>query len=131
MTRPYLIHFDKIGEPALGFIAVAEIGKTLPFEVKRVFWTFFTPEDIVRGRHAHHNTEMILVAAAGKIIVNTEMPGGEKDSFILDKPNTGVYLPRYCWHTMQYTHNAIQLVFASTVYSEPDYIRDYESFRKY
>jgi hypothetical protein len=129
MNQPQYISFKKIGNPPEGYISIFQNGLDMPFEVKRCFWTYFTPEEVVRGRHAHYDTEMILIAAAGRIIVHTEMPGGVKAEFILEKPETGLLIPRLCWHTMQYSHNAVQLVLASTVYSESDYIRDYETFK--
>ena len=129
ISSPFLIEFNKIGSLDLGFLSIAE-GEKIPFEIKRFFWTYQTPEEIVRGRHAHYNTEMILFAMSGRIIVNTEMPGGVKDSFILDRPNIGVYMPKLCWHTMLYQYNAVQLVVASTVYNESDYIRSYDEFLK-
>jgi hypothetical protein len=130
MKTPYLITFKKIGIPAEGYISIFQNGSDMPFDIKRTFWTYYTPEEVVRGRHAHHETEMILIAAAGRIIVNTEMPGGTTDTFILEKPEHGLYLPKLCWHTMQYSHNAVQLVLASTEYKEKDYIRSYEDFKK-
>lgn len=130
LTQPYEIPFHKVGHSAEGYIAVAELEKTIPFEVKRVFWTYYTPESIVRGRHAHHRTEQVLVAAAGRILLHTETPDGEIKTFILESPHVGVYIPPHCWHTMQYSHNAVQLVFASTLYREEDYIRDYGTFKQ-
>ena len=127
--KPYIITFPKIGNPSLGFISLAE-NQTLPFEVKRIYWTYFTPEDVKRGGHAHHNLEQILVAAAGKIIVNTEMPDSSKHQFVLESPNQAVFLPKYSWHIMQYSHNAVQMCIASMVYEESDYIRDYGEFKK-
>lgn len=129
MSTPKLISFNKIGNPPEGYISIFQNGQEMPFEVKRCFWTYYTPEEVVRGRHAHYNTEMILIAAAGKIIVHTEMPGGIKAEFTLEKPESGLLIPKLCWHTMQYSHNAVQLVLASTVYEESDYIRDYETFK--
>ena len=128
MNNPKIINFPKIGLPSLGYISVAE-KEALPFEVKRVYWTYFTPEDVERGGHAHHQLEQILVSVAGRIIVNTEMPDGSKEQFVLDSPNQGVYLPKYSWHIMQYSHNAVQMCIASMVYEEQDYIRDYEEFK--
>ena len=128
-TTPAIINFPKIGNSSLGYISLAE-NETLPFKVKRVYWTYFTPEDIERGGHAHHNLEQILVAVAGKITVHTEMPDGSKENFVLESPNPGVSLPKYCWHIMQYSHNAVQMCIASMVYDENDYIRDYEEFKK-
>ncbi|MFD2786346.1 sugar 3,4-ketoisomerase [Hymenobacter rubripertinctus] len=128
MKTPYLITFPKLGDPAIGYISVGEAGKTLPFPVARTFWTYFTPESIVRGRHAHHVTEQILIAVAGRIIVTTEMPDGEIQNFVLDSPHVGLFVPANAWHTMQYSHTAVQLVFASTPYDEQDYIRKHEDF---
>jgi len=127
--KPHIIEFPKLGESAIGYISVAENQKHIPFEIKRVFWTYYTPESIVRGRHSHHNTEQILIAVSGKIIVHTEMPDGELQTFVLDTPEKGVYVPPTAWHTMQYSHTAVQMVLASTVYNEKDYIRNYDDFK--
>lgn len=124
-----MIQFPKIGSSSVGYISIAEAQHLIPFDVKRVFWTYYTPESIVRGRHAHHFTEMILIAVSGRIIVNTEMPSGDIETFILERPDQGVYLPPYTWHTMQYSHSAVQMVLASTTYDEADYVRSYEDFK--
>lgn len=130
MDKPYWIEFTKLGESSLGYISVAESAGLIPFEIKRVFWTYFTPESIVRGRHAHLNTEQILIAVAGRIVVTTELSNGEIQTFVLDSPNVGVYIPPNAWHTMQYSHNAVQMVLASTKYNEEDYIRSFELFKQ-
>jgi hypothetical protein len=130
MKTPQLINFKKIGTSTEGYISIFQNGSEMPFDVKRCFWTYYTPEEVVRGRHAHYETEMLLIASAGRIIVYTEMPNGDKETFILDKPEQGLFLPKLCWHTMQYSHNAVQLVLASTIYEEKDYIRNYDDFIK-
>ncbi len=130
MKHPHLIHFKKIGKPSEGYISIFQNGaEGMPFDIKRTFWTYYTPQEVIRGRHAHYETEMILIAAAGKIIVSTEMPGNKTDTFVLENPDSGLYIPKLCWHTMQYSHNAVQLVLASSEYSESDYIRAYEDFK--
>ena len=88
MKLPKIIEFKKIGNPTEGYISIFENGIEMPFEIKRCFWTYYTPEEVIRGRHAHYETEMILIAAAGKIIIHTEMPGDIKEEFILEKPET-------------------------------------------
>src|SRR6478609_6106475 len=127
---PKIITFPKLGESSIGYISVTEAKKFVPFDIKRVFWTYFTPESIVRGRHAHFETEQVLVAVTGRIIVTTEDPDGTIHVFNLETPTQGVYVPPNCWHTMQYSHTAVQLVFASTEYDEKDYIRNYEQYKK-
>jgi dTDP-4-dehydrorhamnose 3,5-epimerase-like enzyme len=130
MIKPYLIEFSKLGEPSIGYISVIEGELQVPFKAERVFWTYYTPESIVRGRHAHYKTEQVLIAVAGRIVVTTEMPNGEIQTFVLDKPDVGVYVPPYAWHTMQYSHNAVQMVLASSVYTAEDYIRNYEEYKE-
>jgi dTDP-4-dehydrorhamnose 3,5-epimerase-like enzyme len=130
-NAPFLIEFPSNGSTDIGYIAIAESMHAVNFEIKRAFWAYYTPDSVVRGRHAHHETEMILIAVAGRIVVTTEMNDGKPEVFILEKPNQGLYLPKMCWHTMQYSHNAVQLVLASTLYDEKDYIRDYQTFLSY
>ncbi len=127
--QPQLIDFPKIGNSVLGYISIAE-KEDLPFDIKRVYWTYFTPESVKRGGHAHLELEQILVAVAGKIIVTTQMPGQDEQRFILETANQGIFIPRFCWRTMQYSHNAVQMCMASMAYDEKEYIRDYEEFKK-
>lgn len=128
-TKPHLIEFPKIGDSDLGYISIAE-KNNLPFKVKRIYWTYYTPENLERGAHAHFELEQILLAVAGKIIVTTEMPDGEKNEFVLDDPSQGLFIPKLVWRTMKYSHNSVQMCIASMVYEEKDYIRDYAQFKQ-
>lgn len=130
MQNPYQLEFPKLGQSNIGYISVTEHTKYVPFEVQRIFWTYYTPESIVRGRHAHHRTEQVLVAVAGRIIVTTELADGTIQTFRLEDPHVGVYIPPHAWHTMQYSHSAVQLVLASSPYDEGDYIRSYDDFKR-
>ena len=58
------------------------------------------------------------------------MPDGFKEQLVLDSPNQEVYLPKYSWHIIQNSQNALQMCVASMVYWEKDYIRDYENSKK-
>jgi hypothetical protein len=126
---PYLIDFPSNGSLEIGYLSIAESDK-LPFIPQRTFWAFHTPDSVVRGRHAHFNTEMILIAVSGIITVNTEDISGNLLSFRLENPRQGLFVPKLNWHTMIYSHNAVQLVLASTKYDEKDYIREYNEFQK-
>jgi dTDP-4-dehydrorhamnose 3,5-epimerase-like enzyme len=129
IKSPFLIKFDAIGASEIGFLSVAESKNNIPFELKRIFWSYFTPQNITRGRHAHYETQMMIVAVNGRIQVTTELINGEKGSFLLDSPKIGLYLPPLCWHVLQYSHDAVQLVMTSTEYQDYDYIRDYDEFK--
>jgi dTDP-4-dehydrorhamnose 3,5-epimerase-like enzyme len=126
-NQPHVVPLPKLGESAIGYITVGD-SKVVPFSIKRTFWTYYTPESIVRGRHAHHQTEQFMIAVCGKIIVTTETADKQIQTFVLSDPTQGLYIPPNVWHTMQYSHNAVQLVLASTDYDEKDYIRNYDDF---
>jgi dTDP-4-dehydrorhamnose 3,5-epimerase-like enzyme len=129
MPTPSLIDFSKIGSPSLGYISVAQNSK-LPFEIKRVYWTYFTPDSVIRGHHAHHELEQIIFATSGRIEFTLEDIYGERQHFVLDSPNRGLYVPRLYWRTIKFSHNAVLLCLASMEYVEEDYIRDFNEFKK-
>ena len=128
-SKPRVIEFAPIGDIATGFLTVAELQRDIPFEVRRVFWTYGTPPDVTRGGHAHYRTRTVLVAVSGKIVVSTELVGGAPLEFVLDTPSRGLYLPPLCWRTMKYAASAVQIAFESTEYSKEDYIFSLEDFR--
>ena len=39
---PQLIEFPTHGESAIGYLAVAQMQQDIPFQVKRIFWTYFS-----------------------------------------------------------------------------------------
>jgi hypothetical protein len=131
LKRPYIIQFKSIGSSDLGYLSVAEENNEIPFKLKRAYWTYYTPQDVARGGHANINKELVLVAVAGNITINIEMLDGFKKEFTLSRPHEGLYIPKLCWHTMYYSHNAVQLVLASNLYTVDDYIRSYEIFKEY
>lgn len=128
MSKPYIIEFDKIGNSSLGYITVAEQQKNVPFDIKRVYWTYYTPQDVTRGGHAHKELQQIIFAVSGTIVFNTEDKIGNKESFVLDNPTKGLYLPKLIWRDIHFSHTAVLLCLASELYSEEDYFRSYEEF---
>lgn len=129
MNKPCYFEIDSIGESSLGYISVAEVSKNIPFEIKRVYWTYYTPNNVIRGKHAHKELEQIIFAVSGEIKFNTEDQAGNKKEFILNNPNKGVYFPPFVWRDIQFSHNAVLLCLASLEYDENDYIRSYEEFK--
>lgn len=129
MTIPHYLYFNKIGSPNLGYISVAENYENIPFEVQRVYWTYFTPQDVTRGGHAHLALEQVIVAVSGIITFITEDLKGSKEEFVLDSPDKGLYIPKQIWRDIKFSHNAVLLCLASEKYTEKDYIRDYIFFK--
>ena len=128
MNKPHLINFNKIGSPNLGYISVGENHENIPFEIKRVYWTYYTPQDVTRGGHAHYDLEQVIVAVSGTITFNTEDLQGNKVEFILDSPDKGLFIPKLIWRDIKFSHNAVLLCMASEKYIASDYIRDYKTF---
>lgn len=129
-TVPGLVEFPSIGVSSEGYISVAEIEKNIPFTIKRVYWTYFTPQNVIRGFHAHKELYQFIFAVSGKILFKTEDRFGTKTDFALEQPNIGLYLPPFTWREIQFSHSAVLLCLASEIYLENDYIRDYETFKK-
>lgn len=129
--EPHFLIFDKIGSPNLGYISVAENHENIPFDIKRTYWTYYTPQDVIRGGHAHLELEQVIVAVSGTITFTTEDLHGNKSEFILDSPNKGLYIPNKIWRDIKFSHNAVLLCLASEKYTEDDYIRNYNDFIKH
>jgi len=128
---PHLLTFSQIGDAAIGYLSVSEnVVPPLPFAVQRVYWTYYTPDNILRGRHAHRATEHVLLAVAGSIIITLEHANGRLEVFRLENPHVGLYVPPCVWHTMQYSQGAVQLALASQPFLEGDYIREYSEFKR-
>ena len=128
-TEPSIIQFDKIGASSLGYISVAEIENNIPFAIKRVYWTYFTPNHVERGNHAHKALEQVIICVSGVIKFKFEDKLGNLFEFTLDEPSKGIHVPSGYWRKMQFSHNAVLLCLASEPYNEADYIRSYEDFK--
>ena len=126
---PHIMDMKAIGSEEIGYLTIAEYPENMPFEIKRVYWTYFTPEDIERGSHAHKKLEQIIIAVAGTIEMNLEHKNGQKFNFILDKPYNGLYIPCEYWRTIKFSENGVLLCLASEKYDKDEYIRNYEEFK--
>ena len=100
----------------------------IPFEIKRVYYMYDTREEVVRGKHAHKTLEQILICIHGSCKVRLDN-GTEKKDVYLERPYEGLYIANDMWREMyDFSEDAVLLVFASDVYDESDYIRDYDTF---
>ncbi|MDX5422512.1 MAG: FdtA/QdtA family cupin domain-containing protein [Hymenobacteraceae bacterium] len=126
---PYLLQFTEVGSDAIGYIASTQLAQHVPFRIRRVFWTYGTPQQVQRGQHANKATEEVLVALTGSITVETDN-GKDKDTFLLDTPTKGLYIPAMCWTNLHFAEGTVGLCLASTDFDDADYIRDYAVFRR-
>ena len=115
-------------EDMRGSLTFGEVGKTVPFEVKRFFLVYGVPSKDIRGEHAHKKLHQFLICVQGRCHLLVD-DGGNREEIILDRPTLGVHVPPMVWATQyKYTHDAVLLVMCSDFYSAADYIRDYSEF---
>ncbi|MDQ6469162.1 FdtA/QdtA family cupin domain-containing protein [Flavobacterium sp. LHD-80] len=100
----------------------------LPFEFKRVYYLFDVPSSAFRGGHSHIEQHEVLIALSGSFEVKVT-DGVDKKSFLLNKPNIGLHLPKGIWRELEnFSSGSVCLVLASDVFEESDYIRDFGTF---
>lgn len=103
----------------------------IPFDIKRVFYSYDIPGGEARGAHAHKECHQFLVAASGSFEVVLD-DGRNKRTVLLNRPFYGLHVPPGIWAAEQgFSSGSICLVLASECFTEDDYIRDYDEFITY
>lgn len=126
-----MVELDKHHSDRNGNLTVVENGKTLPFDVKRVYYLYDVPGGENRGAHAHKELSQLIVAASGSFTVTLD-DGKCKRSFFLNRPYQGLYVKPGLWRDLvDFSSGAVAMVLASDVYLQSDYIRSYEDFLEY
>lgn len=124
-----IINFPKINDTR-GNLSFFENYNQIPFEIKRVFWVYDVPSGEIRGGHAYHEQEEVIIALSGSFDVILTNSKGEIESINLNSPNQGIYLSPKTWrHIENFSTNSVSLHVSSKIYSEEDYIREFESFK--
>lgn len=122
-----VLQFANLGD-ARGNLVVIEGGRTIPFDIKRIFYIYGSDSEVVRGQHANRNSEFVLINVAGSSKVRIT-DGTETFDVKLDRPMMGVYIPRMLWKDMyDFSEDSVLLVLANTHYDGKEYIRDFEEY---
>jgi len=125
-----LVNFIEISDQR-GKLVSLESNKNIPFNIKRVYYLFETSPGAERGFHAHIDLQQMAICVSGSCFIDVEYAGGKK-SFLLDNPNQGLYMAGVVWREIRaFSDNCVLMVAADALYSEDDYIRDYNSFEKH
>lgn len=128
MDEPKIIKLNNIINEDAGLV-IAQNDRSIPFELKRVYWFYQVPEGQLRGHHAHRKNKKILVCNHGIVEIKLEDTTGKIYEFLLDKPYEGLFVPPFYWGTYKFKNNATMISLASELYDEEDYIREYEEFK--
>ena len=123
-----IINLPKIKD-SRGNLTFIQTYDHIPFEIKRVFWTYDIPGGEIRGGHAYKKQEELIVALSGSFDVVIADSNGNKKIITLNRSYLGLYLPAKTWrHIENFSSNAVSLHLSSTTFNEEDYIRDFEDF---
>ncbi len=102
-----LLEFPRITDPR-GNLSFPDNARHLPFDIKRVFYSYDVPAGARRAAHAVIKCQQCLIATAG----SPDVPAG-------------------VWRELlNFSANSVCLVMASEFYDPDDYFEDYTAFRK-
>jgi len=121
------INFQPLGDER-GSLVALEGNKSVPFDIKRVYYIFGTKEGVSRGFHAHLNLKQVAVCVTGscRFVLDN---GKQREEVVLDKSTTGLLINDLTWREMyDFSPDCVLMVLASEYYDELDYIRDYDKF---
>ena len=134
MTTVYdcsVIELSKHHSDRKGNLSVVENDISVPFDVKRTYYLYDVPAGESRGGHAHKGLHQLIVAVSGSFSVTLD-DGSIKRTYTLNRPYQGLLVVPGIWRTLDdFSSGAVCMVLASEGYTEEDYIRTYEDFKKY
>ena len=81
---------------------------------KRIFYIYGSDKDVVRGQHANRKSEFVLINVAGTSKVKVKDGKGNETVYSLNRPHTGIYLPKLLWKDMyDFSDDSVLLVLSS------------------
>jgi len=123
-----MLEFPQNGDER-GHLVVVEGMQDIPFDIKRIFYIYGSDSTVVRGQHANRKTEFVLINVSGQCKVNVKDGRGNEAVFVLNRPHTGIYLPKMIWKDMyDFSADSVLLCLASEHYDGGEYIRDYDEY---
>jgi len=111
-----------------GNLSFLEGDRHIPFAIKRTYWIYDVPGGEQRGGHAFKEQQEVIIALSGSLdVVVTD--GVNEKLFSLNRSYYGLYIPNGLWRRMEnFSTNSLVLVLSNTLYSETDYIHDYDEY---
>jgi dTDP-4-dehydrorhamnose 3,5-epimerase-like enzyme len=123
-----IVNFPKVTDYR-GNLSFIEENNQIPFQIKRVYYLYDVPSGATRGGHAHKALHQVVIALSGSFDVILD-DGIRKQSFFLNRPHYGLYIPPKVWRELEnFSSNSVALSLVSEVYNESDYVRDYDAFK--
>ncbi len=117
------IHPDERGK-----LTSLSSSKEIPFEIKRLYYTWDMPKEAIRGGHAHRNLDEVVICLHGFCDFVLD-DGKETLTIHLDRPNKGIYIPAHLWRDFRnFSSDCVVILIASDYFHPEDHIKDYNEF---
>jgi len=122
-----IIDLPKITDPR-GNLTFVENQTHIPFDIKRVYYTYDVPGGAERGGHAHKELKQLIIAMSGSFDITLD-DGFQKKKFHLNRSYFGLYVCSMIWREIDnFSSGSVCMALASEFYSEADYYREYKDF---
>lgn len=122
-----IIELPKISDPR-GNLTFIEGMRHIPFDIRRVYYTYDVPGGTDRGGHAHKALHQLIIAMSGSFDVTLD-DGRNKKKFHLNRSYQGLYVCPMMWRYLDnFSSGSVCMVLASNLYEASDYYRDYNEF---
>jgi len=129
-STPQIIQLPKITD-VRGNLSFVQNADQVPFAIKRVFWIYDVPGGETRGGHAFKTQQELIIVISGSIDIIVVDPVGNQTKFALNRSYSALYIPPLHWrHLENFSTNSVSVHLSSDDFSEAEYIRDFDSFKK-
>lgn len=127
MALVKLIDFPVLGDER-GALVALDGNKSIPFDIKRVYYIYGTQSGVSRGFHAHKALKQVAIVVRGscRFILDD---GTKREDVLLKDPAQGLLIESFMWREMHdFSEDCVLMVLADQLYDESDYIRNYDEF---
>ncbi len=129
ISKCKIIQLPKISDPR-GNLTFIEGSRHVPFDIRRVYYTYDVPGGTDRGGHAHKELHQLIIAMSGSFDVTLD-DGHNKKKFHLNRSYEGLIICPMMWRDLDnFSSGSVCMVLASNIYEVSDYYRDYREFVK-
>ena len=114
-----------------GKLVSIEGNRSIPFQIKRIYYMYGDKHESARGFHCHKNLTQLAICVSGscKFILDD---GKKRYNLSLQSPNEGLLIYSPIWREIyDFCDNSVLLILASEYFDENDYIRSYDEFVEY
>ena len=115
-----LISLSSFGNEEMGYLVPLD-GEEFPFQLKRVFYLVDVPQGAMRGKHAYHESQQVLICVHGKVKVKC-MVNETETVYELNDSKVGLFLQPEVWReAYEFSDGAVLLIVSSKEFGEGDY----------